>query len=99
MWHQSASILMRRGQAGAGLLAHVLVAKLCDHLPLFRQSKIYASHGVDPERLFLVDWVGQVSTVMLPLVDELKRHVLGADRLHANDTPVLDLPPRLRTGD
>ncbi len=84
---------MRHGRAGAGLLAHVLVAKLCDHLPLYRQSEIYARQGVELERSILADWVSQVSAVMLPPVDALKRHVLAAGRLHGDDTPVPVLPP------
>ena len=79
---------IRRGRAGAGLLAHVLVAKFCDHLPLYRQSEIYAREGVDLERSTLADWVGQASALMRPLVAALERHVLAAERLHADDTPV-----------
>ena len=49
------SLPIRRGRAGPGLLAHVLVAKFCDHLPLYRQSEIYAREGVDVERSTLAD--------------------------------------------
>lgn len=87
------SLPIRRGRAGAGLLAHVLVAKFCDHLPLYRQSEIYAREGVDLERSTLADWVGQASALMRPLVDALERHVLAAERLHADDTPVPVLAP------
>ena len=87
------SLPIRRGRAGAGLLAHVLVAKFCDHLPLYRQSKIYAREGVELERSTLADWVGQASALMRPLVATLERHVLAADRLHADDTPVPVLAP------
>ena len=48
---------IERGLAGPGLLAHVLTAKFCDHLPLFRQSGIYAREGVDLERSTLAKWV------------------------------------------
>jgi transposase len=41
------SLPIPRAQAGAGLLAHVLIAKFCDHLPLYRQAEIYARDGVD----------------------------------------------------
>ncbi len=71
----------------------MLVAKFCDHLPLYRQSEIYAREGVELERSTLADWVGQVSTLMRPLVDALERHVMAADRLHADDTPVPVLAP------
>jgi transposase len=47
-----------KGKAGPGLLAHVLVSKYCDHLPLYRQSEIYAREGVPIERSTMADWVG-----------------------------------------
>ena len=82
-----------RGLAGPGLLAHVLVAKYCDHLPLYRQSQIYAREGVELERSTLADWVGGASALLQPLVEALAAHVLGADKLHADDTPVPVLAP------
>lgn len=82
-----------RGMAGSGLLAHVLVAKYCDDLPLYRQSGIYARDGVDLERSTLADWVGQCSTLLRPLVEQLRQHVLGGEKLHADDTPVPVLAP------
>jgi len=56
---------------GAGLLAHVLTSKYCDHLPLYRQSQIYRRSGVDLHRSTLADWVGQTSALLRPLVDSL----------------------------
>jgi transposase len=82
-----------RGLAGPGLLAHVLVSKYCDHLPLYRQSQIYAREGIDLERSTLADWVGSASALLEPLVAAISRHVLGADKLHADDTPVPVLCP------
>jgi transposase len=58
-----------RGLAGQGLLAHVLVAKYADHLPLYRQSEIYAREGVELDRSTLADWVGAASHLLTPLVD------------------------------
>ena len=84
---------IRRGRAGPGLLAHVLVAKFCDHLPLYRQSEIYAREGVELERSTLAEWVGQSAALLRPLVDALERHVMAGDRLHADDTPVPVLAP------
>src|SRR5579872_4791442 len=95
------SLPIRRGRATAGLLAHVLVAKFCDHLPLYRQSEIYARAGVALERSTLADWVGQASALLRPLIDALQRHVLAGDRLYADDTPVPVLAPgngKTRTG-
>jgi hypothetical protein len=76
-----------------GLLAHVLVAKYADHLRLYRQSEIYAREGVDLDRSTLADWVGAASHLLSPLVDQLRRHVLAAPKLHADDTPVPVLAP------
>ena len=82
-----------RGLAGPGLLAHVLVSKYADHLPLYRQSEIYAREGVDLERSTLADWVGATSASLEPLVESLRRHVFAAHKLHADDTPVPVLAP------
>jgi transposase len=82
-----------RGLAGPGLLAHVLVSKYCDHLPLYRQEEIYAREGVELERATLADWVGGASGLLQPLVEALRRHVMGAEKLHADDTPVPVLAP------
>lgn len=81
------------GLAGPGLLAHVLIGKYCDHLPLYRQSQIYAREGVELERSTLADWVGGVSALLQPLIEALGRHVLTATKLHADDTPVPVLAP------
>jgi len=82
-----------RGIAGPGLLAHVLVSKYQDHLPLYRQSQIFAREGIDLERSTLADWVGGASELLAPLVDVLARYVMGAQKLHADDTPVPVLCP------
>jgi transposase len=82
-----------RGLAGPGLLAHVLVSKYADHLPLYRQSEIYAREGIDLDRSTLADWVGQSSALLAPLVDALAAHVLAGAKLHADDTPVPVLCP------
>jgi transposase len=84
---------IERGLAGPGLLAHVLVSKYADHLPLYRQSEIYARQGVELDRSTLADWVGAASYLLSPLVDQLRKHVLAAGKLHADDTPVPVLAP------
>jgi transposase len=84
---------IERGMAGPGLLAHVLVSKYCDHLPLYRQSEIYAREGVELERSTLADWVGGTSALLASLVEALRRHVMSATKLHADDTPVPVLAP------
>jgi transposase len=84
---------IQRGVAGPGLLAHVLVSKYCDHLPLYRQSEIYAREGVGLERSTLADWVGGTSRLLEPLVEVLRCHVMAGGKLHADDTPVPVLAP------
>src|SRR5271168_3111290 len=84
---------IERGLAGPGLLAHVLVSKYCDHLPLYRQSEIYAREGVELDRSTMAEWVGGCSRLMEPLVEALRRHVMNAEKLHADDTPVPVLAP------
>jgi transposase len=86
---------IERGIAGPGLLAHVLVSKYGDHLPLYRQSEIYAREGVELDRATLADWVGGTSRLFEPLVEVLRRHVMSAEKLHADDTPVPVLAPGL----
>ena len=82
-----------RGLAGPGLLAHVLVSKFVDHLPLYRQSEIYAREGVDLERSTLADWVGQSRQLLRPLINALNRHVMSGHKIHADDTPISALAP------
>ncbi|MFO0461489.1 MAG: IS66 family transposase [Burkholderiales bacterium] len=82
-----------RGLPGPGLLAHVLVSKYADHLPLYRQAGIYARQGIELERSTLADWVGASARLLEPLVRALRDHVLAAEKLHADDTPVPVLQP------
>ena len=92
---------IERGLAGPGLLAHVLVAKYADHLPLYRQSEIYEREGVELDRSTLADWVGGASRILKPLVDALRKYVMSANKVHGDDTPVPVLAPgngRTNTG-
>jgi len=82
-----------RGIAGPGLLAHILVAKYADHLPLYRQSQIYAREGVALERSTLADCVGGAAALLDPLVEALARYVVATPYLHGDDTPVPVLEP------
>jgi transposase len=84
---------IERGKPGAGLLAHVLVAKYCDHLPLYRQSDIYARENVELSRSTMAHWIGQTNALLAPLVDALRAHVFAGNRLHGDDTPVPVLDP------
>jgi transposase len=84
---------IERGLAGPGLLAHVLVSKYCDHLPLYRQSQIYAREGIELDRSTLADWVGGASALLEPLVKAVGSYVLSAYKIHGDDTPVPVLCP------
>ena len=77
-----------RGRPGPGLLAHVLVGKYCDHLPLYRQSESYARDKVDLHRSTLTDWVGRSTALLEPLADHIGKLVRAGPALFADDTPV-----------
>jgi len=77
-----------RGRPGPGLLAHVLVGKYCDHLPLYRQSEIYARDKVDLHRSTLTDWVGRSTALLEPLSAHIGKLVRAGPALFADDTPV-----------
>jgi len=79
---------IERGRPGPGLLAHVLVSKYADHLPLYRQSQIYAREGIDLDRSTMADWVGRSTALLEPLADEIGRIVRRGEALFADDTPV-----------
>lgn len=77
---------IERGRPGPGLLAHVLVGKYCDHLPLYRQSKIFAREKVDLHRSTLTDWVGRSTALLEPLADHIGKLVRAGPALFADDT-------------
>jgi transposase len=79
---------IERGRPGPGLLAHVLVSKYADHLPLYRQSQIYAREGVDLDRSTMSDWVGRATALLEPLADVIGRMVRQGAAIFADDTPV-----------
>jgi transposase len=82
-----------KGIATAGLLAHVMVAKFADHLPLYRQEKIFGRAGLAIARSTLAQWVGQTGVQLQPLVDALRETVLAQGVIHADETPVQMLAP------
>ena len=92
---------IEKGRPGPALLAHVLVSKYCDHLPLHRQSDIYARGGVEIDRSVMAGWVGHMAALLEPLAERIARHVRAGSTLHADDTPVPVLDPgrgRTKTG-
>jgi transposase len=74
--------------AGPGLLAYVIVAKHSDHLPLYRQEKILARHGIDIARSTMCDWMAGCAAALRPLYDLMKSRVLKSKVIHTDDTPV-----------
>jgi transposase len=88
-----------RGRAGASLLAMILYGKFGNHLPLNRQSESFAREGIDLDVSTLADWVGACTGTLAPLVTLIRTHVLGAARLHGDDTTVPVLAKmRTKTG-
>ncbi|BAQ67585.1 transposase [Rhodovulum sulfidophilum] len=77
-----------RSMAGPGLLAHVLVSKFDDHVPLYRQNEIFTRIGVDIPDTTLVDWCGGAMKALQPLIELVGKEVMASDLLHADDTPV-----------
>ena len=93
--------LIAGGLATSALLAQVLVSKYCDHTPLYRQSQIFARHGVDLSRSTLVGWVGGACWWLEALHEWLCKNVFASDHLFADDTPIPVLDPgrgRTKTG-
>jgi transposase len=79
---------IEKGRPGPGLLAHVLVNKYADHLPLYRQSQIFEREGIDLDRSTLADWVGKSAALLEPLAKAIERNVLAGQAIFADDTPV-----------
>src|SRR5204863_2297583 len=90
--------LIESGIPTEALIAHVLVAKYADHLPLYRQAQIYARQGVSLDRSTLADWVGKAAFLLKPVHERLFVRLKASSKLFADETtaPVLD-PGRGRT--
>jgi transposase len=80
--------IIDKGLPTPGLLAQVLVAKFLDHLPLYRQERIFERAGMAIARSTLAQWVGECGAQLQPLVDALSAELLGHDVLHADETPL-----------
>ncbi len=90
--------LIEGGLPTEATVAHVLVAKYADHLPLYRQAQIYARQGVNLDRSTLADWVGRAAFLLRPVQERLFEKLKTSGKLFADETtaPVLD-PGRGRT--
>ena len=86
--------LIEKGLPGAGLLTQVIVGKYEDHLPLYRQEKIYRQrHGVNLSRQTLCGWVEAAADWLSPIYREMKAGLLAGDYLQADETPIRYLDP------
>ena len=84
---------IEKGRPGPGLLAHVLVSKYADHLPLYRQSGMFQRDGIDLDCSTLATWVGKSAALLESLADAIGRHVRQGQAIFADDTPVKLLAP------
>ncbi len=90
--------LIEGGLPTEATVAHVLVSKYADHLPLYRQAQIYARQGIDLDRSTLADWVGRAAWHLRPVHERLLEYIRASTKIFADETtaPVLD-PGRGRT--
>ena len=79
---------LRKGYAGAGLLAMIAVSKFADHAPLYRQEGMLARSGIDLSRSTLCGWLGQGATLLEPLVGLMRREILCSKVIQTDETPV-----------
>jgi transposase len=82
-----------RGMVDASFLAHIVIAKFCDHIPLYRLAEICARSGLDIDRSQLAEWLGHVAWLLAPLVELIAAHVMAGRVIHCDDTPVPVLAP------
>jgi len=86
--------LQERGVAGPGLLAHILVSKYCDHLPLYRQEQIFAQrHKINLSRQTLANWVELCAGWLLPIYEQIRTGVMAGGYAQVDETPVAYLAP------
>jgi transposase len=89
---------IEKGMATAGLLSQVLVAKYKDHLPLYRQSCIFARHGAEIAESTLCDWVKNAAEILQPVVAAMKASVLSSHVVQSDDTSITVLDPSHQNG-
>jgi len=79
---------IEKGLPGPGLMAQIITAKYCDHIPLYRQESIYARHGVELARTTMCGWVMSGAELVVPVVDAMIARVVQSKVIHTDDTPV-----------
>ena len=86
--------LLERGVAGPGLLAHILVSKYCDHLPLYRQEQIFAQRfKINLPRATLARWVELCADWLQPIYEQIRTGVMAGGYAQVDETPVEYLAP------
>jgi transposase len=88
--------LIEQGQAGASLVAHVLLSKYEDHLPLYRQQQQFLRLGVNFARQTLCDWVEKGAQWLQAIVREMNRELLAGNYLQVDETPVRVMDPEVK---
>ena len=82
-----------KGIPTAGLVAHVMVAKYIDHLPLYRQESVFGRAGLPIARSTQAQWVGTGGVRLMPLLEAMRTMLMSRTVLHADETPVSMLAP------
>jgi transposase len=85
---------LEKSLAGEGLLAHIVVSKYVDHLPLYRLEQIFAREKIELSRTTLCDWVAGVATALAPIGEQLRREITATEYLQTDDTSVTVLDDR-----
>lgn len=84
-----------KGKAGPGLLAHILIQKYCNHLPIYRQHQMYLREGIEIAKSTMTGWAGECVKLLHPLIVKLQQSIFSSSYLHGDDTPVKVLAPGL----
>lgn len=82
---------IEKGLAGPTLISHIIVGKISDHVPLYRQEKILGRYGMNLNRSTLCYWVQEIAKSLTPLYEEMKKELVGTDHIYADETPLLTL--------
>jgi transposase len=88
--------VIEKDLTGPGLLAHVVVGKYVDQLPLNRLEERFAREGVHLAKSILCDWVAQVADLLAPISDPMAKAMLAAHRIHTDDTGIAVLAKAAR---
>jgi len=82
------SLPISKGNAGSGLISYIIVSKLVDQLPFYRQSKIFKREGVDIPESTINDWFKKACENITPVYEKLFSEIINTDYLMADETPI-----------